>query len=196
MSKASLRQSARILTLVDEAGWDGKAVQKFIEKWGLIRDIADAVCGGHVDEDRLRALINTIDCSVQPMIPNGWEIRPEDQIASRFRGELIWTPEKIRLHLDPGQADGGVLKGDDIRKRLEGQPVLPANVGDYLLAHPVLIPSDWKGKYIYFWGTVFHNSDNGLCVRYLCWGARGWHWSNGWLDFGWRGQGPAAVLAG
>ena len=138
-----------------------------------------------------------IDCSVQPTIPRGWSIREEDQIASRFQGQLVWSPEKIRLHLDPGQENGGVLKGDALRKKLEGQPVLPANVGDYLLCHPELIPSCWKGKCVFFW-TVYRGSDGSLCVRFLYWVGRswGWVWGYDWLDDDWDGQRPAAVLAG
>lgn len=113
---------------------------------------------------------SVIDCSVQPMIPNGWSIHEEDQIASRFQGKLIWDAAEVGLHLDPAQADDGVIKGEDLRKKLEGQLVLPANVLDYsLLAHPGLIPMDWKGKSVFFWGTIYRDLDGSRYVRYLYW---------------------------
>jgi len=37
-----------------------------------------------------------------------------------------------------------------------------ANVLDYLLAHPELIPEDWKNKYVFFWGTIYRYSSGGL----------------------------------
>lgn len=138
---------------------------------------------------------HVIDCSVQPMIPDGWEIRPEDQIASRFQGELLWSPDKIRLHLDPGHEGDAYLKGEGLKKKLEGQPVLPANVLDYLLAHPALIPSDWKGKCVFFWGTVYRRADGGACVRCLFCGNRLWDSNAYWLDGGWDRRDPAAVSA-
>ncbi|TAK05350.1 hypothetical protein EPO33_05305 [Patescibacteria group bacterium] len=136
-----------------------------------------------------------IDCSLQPMIPEGWSIREEDQIKSRFQGELIWSPEKIGLHLDEAQKTGSIV-GNELRKKLEGQPVLPAKVLDYLLAHPALIPPDWKGKYVYFWGSVYRRSDGNASVRCLYWGDRGWYWLSYRLGHYWGHRDPGAVLAG
>jgi len=128
--------------------------------------------------------IHIIDCSVQPMIPDGWRINPKDQIASRVSGELIWTPEQIRLHLDPAQEGDGVLKGDALQKKLDGQRVMPANVLDYLLANPALIPPDWKEQTVSFWGTVYSGGECKL-VRSLT-HFNGYFWTFGFVDRSWR----------
>ncbi|MEK7767713.1 MAG: hypothetical protein AAB368_15905 [bacterium] len=177
-----------------KAGWGREEWAKLAHDEVLMRSLLLVINGN--GEATNEMITHVIDCSVQPMIPTGWQINPKDQIASRFQGELVWSLEKIRLHLDPAQEGDGVLKGNALKKKLKGQPVLPANVLDWLLQHPAFIPSDWRGKAIFFWGTVYRGSGGDLCVRCLCWGDRSWDWSGHWLSFDWDGRGPAAVLAG
>lgn len=73
--------------------------------------------------------------------------------------------------------------------------MLNANVLEYLLAHPDLIPEEWKGKAVFFWGTIYRDSDGGLYVRYLYWSGVRWSWVCNWLARDWIGHDPAAVLA-
>ena len=174
-----------------KAGWTIEDFVRLAQSETVSKDVL-AVIRGNAE---IQILTHIIDCSVQPMIPEGWSIHEEDQIASRFQGELIWDAAKIGLHLDEAQTKGSIV-GDDLLKKLDGQPVLPVNVGDYLLNHPALIPLDWKGKAIFFWGTVYRGSDGHLFVRCLSWADRRWLWSSYWLGYGWFGQRPAAVLAG
>jgi hypothetical protein len=137
-----------------------------------------------------------IDCSAEPHLPEGWEIRPGDQLASAFRGELVWTPDAARLHLDPRQENGGRIRGTDLREALEGQPVLPARVLDWLLENPEEIPVSWKVKLVYFWGTVYYHRIGGPVVRCLLWSGGRWGWNAFWLGIGWHDDEPAAVRAG
>lgn len=188
----------RVLGLAHKLGlaWETEGgtladMNTFAENGSLIRDLL-AVLRGNAE---IRIVSHLIDCSAQPMIPEGWRIEPEDQIASRFQGELVWSPEKIRLHLDDAQKTGTIV-GNDLKKKLEGQLVLPANVLDYLIAHPALIPLDWKEKAVFFWGTIYRNSVGSAYVRFLDWDGGRWCWSDDWLDNGWFGSIPSAVLAG
>ena len=61
------------------------------------------------------------------------------------------------------------MEGVELRKELsnKGVAVLNANVLDYLLARPGLIPEEWKGKRTYFFGTIYCRPDGEPCVRYL-----------------------------
>src|SRR3989344_5319984 len=82
------------------------------------------------------------------------------------------------------------------RQKLQGEPVLNANILDYLLANPQLIPEEWKGKAVFFWGTIYRyrHSYGHLFVRYLYWDGEQWLWDYRWLDFDFLGGHPAALL--
>jgi len=137
----------------------------------------------------------TLDFDADPHIPDGWSVRPEDQIASRLTGSWELDISKIGLHLDTSQQGDKFIEGYELKKQLEGQKVLPAHVLDELLEHPELIPESFKDKSIFFWGTIYRGSDGMLCVRYLGWYSGGWYWDNYWLGSGWEDHEPCAVLA-
>ncbi|MFH1404639.1 MAG: hypothetical protein ABIH21_00890 [Patescibacteria group bacterium] len=142
-----------------------------------------------------------IDCSAQPHIPNGLEIRLKDQITSRVLGDLRFDPDKIDLYLDAGQKGDQTILGNDLRQILEGKPVLNACVLDHLLVNTQLIPEEWKQdsqgrtRYIYFWGTIYRASNGRLFVRCLYWNDGQWNWDYRWLGYRWRVQNPSAILA-
>jgi len=130
-----------------------------------------------------------IDCDADPFLPNGWKV--EEHIKG---GELTWNPEKITLYLSDKQKNG-MIKCNKLRKELKGKLVLNANVLEYLLKNPHLIPEEWKGKCVFFWGTIYRDSDGNLYVRYLNSYGSSWDWDYDWLDGDWGDGRPAAVLA-
>jgi len=139
---------------------------------------------------------HVIDCDKQPYLPDGWEV------AGHTRGgQLVWDASKVQLYLSDNQQNGKSIEGNKLRKELANKPVLNANVLDYLLANPHLIPEEWKAdgngntRYIFFWGSIYRRSNGDLCVRCLYWGGDGWRWSRYWLGRGWRGRDPAALVA-
>jgi len=135
---------------------------------------------------------HTIDCDAHPFVPDGWSVHKEDQLKSSVSGQLRWNPDKVELHTCPEQ-EKGTIEGNKLHKKLQGQPVLNANVLDYLLANPHLIPEEWKGKYVFFWGTIYRGSDGRLCVRCLFWRGGGWRWVGDWLDDDFGVHAPAAL---
>ena len=128
-----------------------------------------------------------IDCDANPYVPDGWKV--EEHIKG---GELRWNPDEVELYLCDEQK-GGSIEGNELRKKLKGQPVLNACVLDYLLANPQLIPEEWKGKAVFFWGTIYRNSFGDLCVRCLDWFDGWWRWDHYWLDGNFHGGNPAAL---
>lgn len=140
-----------------------------------------------------RAVINTvkhvIDCDADPFLHDGWKVEEHKK-----GGQLEWDPSKVSLHLSKNQMDGKTIEGNKLRKELAKMPVMNANVLDWYLAHPELIPDEWKGKAVFFWGTIYRSSGGDLCVRYLYWDGGRWDWSDFWLDYGFRGRDPAALL--
>lgn len=163
--------------------WTNGCVKKLCEQKGLLGQVLDVLLG----YAEIKLMENIIDTSADPFCPNGWKV--EEHLKA---GKLAWNPAKVRLHLDPGQQNGK-CEGNKLRKALKSQPVLNACVLDWLLAHPELIPEEWKDEYIYFWGTIYRNGD--LCVRYLYWDGGAWGWTFGWLGCDCYGNDPAAVSA-
>ena len=113
----------------------------------------------------------------------------------RKGGRFRWDPKKVALWLSTQQQGDKFIKGNKLREELIGKFVFNATLLDYLLANPQLIPKEWRGKYVFFWGTVYrnHNRDGDLYVRYLYWYCGRWGWGHGWLGEKWDGSSPAAV---
>ncbi len=137
-----------------------------------------------------------IDCDADPFTPSGWKVEEHKK-----GGQFAFDPAKIKLYLSLNQQGGKCIEGNKLRKELANEPVLNANVLDYLLAHPELIPEGWKKdekgntRYIFFWGTIYRGSDGSLFVRYLYFRDGRWGWNCRWLDIGWHDNFPAALRA-
>ena len=136
-----------------------------------------------------------IDLSADPLVPNGWTV-----VEHKKGGILEWDPMNVQTHCDEGQKDDKHIRGYELRKKLEGERVLNANVLDHLLSHPELIPEDWKrsGFGRYFWGTIYHRPGgpgNELFVRCLGWSGAEWVSGGFWLDDDWRSLHRALVLS-
>lgn len=146
---------------------------------GVLKGLAKIVVVKHI-----------IDCDADSFVPENWKVESHKKC-----GQLEWNPESISLYLSAGQKDGKCIEGNKLREELASKPVLNANVLDYLLAHPELIPEEWKGKYVFFWGTIYRGPDGDLDVRDLYWGGGGWYWDYRWLGPGFGDDFPAALSA-
>ncbi len=116
----------------------------------------------------------------------GWKVESHKEEA--FQED----PSKITLYLSEGQKEDRNVQGLKLQKELEGQPVLNANTLNYLLAHPYLIPEEWKGEEVFFWGTTYRHPDGPLCVRYLFWFNDLWVSGYKFFDNNFNEYGPAA----
>jgi hypothetical protein len=137
---------------------------------------------------------NIIDCDAEPFNPwakDGWTVEHDKG------GQFKWDREaqKDALWLAKGQQNGKWMKGHDLYKEVAKKHPLNANVLDFLLANPHLIPEEWKGKYIPFWGTRYRYRGEDLYVRYLYWNVGRWRWGRCWVGLGFFGLGPAALPA-
>jgi hypothetical protein len=159
------------------------------------------LCEGNVLADVRRVLLghaaisvveHVIDCDAQPYLPDDWSVEEHQK-----GGAFTWDKEtqKNALYLSKGQAGSSYIVGNMLRKELRDMsiPVLNANVLDYLLKNPHLIPLEWKGTYVFFWGTIYRAGS--LCVRGLYWDDGRWRWGDVWLDDDFSGNDPAAVRA-
>ncbi len=175
----------KLADALDNAGFDASDVTRLTqyEKLSSIRQLLD----GNAEIVQLNHII---DGDADPFIPDGWNVVEHCKI-----GQMQWDAEKISLYLSEKQLNDGVVVGNELRKELEKKQRLNANVLDYLLANPHLIPEAWKGKWIFFWGTIYRGSGGDLCVRCLRWDGGGWRWRSGWLDDNFSVDDPAALLA-
>ena len=137
-----------------------------------------------------------IDCDADPFLPNGCKVEEHQK-----GGQWKWDPKQVKFFLSDGQKGGKTIEGNKLRKELAKKSVFNANVLDYLLAHPHLIPEEWKKdeqgntRYIFFWGTIYRFRDGNLYVRCLFWFDGRWLWSGLWLGRDWNDLDPAALRA-
>ncbi len=185
------------------------ATLELLDTWGVQREhlaqfrrasswfqqqVAAALISGK--EDYFSGSSHSIDCDADPFLPNGWRVDEH-----RRDGVVVWDPSKVSLYLSKGQEGDKYIVGNDLRKELAKKPTMNANVLDYLLKNPHLIPEEWKKddrgntRYIFFWGTVYRDSGDRLYVRCLCWRGGAWDWNYYWLGYVFHGYNPAALRA-
>ena len=135
-----------------------------------------------------RVADDVIDLDADPFMPNGWTVEEH-----RKGGKWKFDPKQIKIHLSQNQMGDKVIKGHKLRKELAKELVMNANLLDWYLAHPKFIPDEWKGKAVFFWGTIYRRSDGDLYVRCLFWGVDGWGWRYSWLSDAWGSNNPTVV---
>jgi len=117
----------------------------------------------------------TIDCNTQPKVPDMWQLGKHNMILGRW----AWNLRKVTL-TDLGAFECECTDYEFVELRCMDYGAVPANANvlDFLLEHPDLIPSEWKGKQIHFCGTVYEGGGDRM-VRCLAWHSfNGWHESH------------------
>ena len=176
----------KVCLSAEEQGYTPELLNSLAENSDLFRQLLQ-VQRGYAE---MKLIKHVIDCDANPFVPDGWKVEEHQK-----GGQLVWDASKVQLYLSDGQKNGKVIEGNKLRKELAGKPVLNANVLDHHLANPHLISEEWKGKVIFFWGTIYRDSGGDLCVRYLRWGGDRWGWDYRWLVDGWGGGRPVALRA-
>lgn len=132
---------------------------------------------------------NVIDCESNPFVPDGWKI--DEHFACGF---VEFTPKNVSLYM-PKKQEKGNIGGNHLWTELWNKPFMNANVLDHLLAHPEIIPEEWKGKCIFFWGTFYKDEHGIICVRYLKFlGNSKWSWGKRGLGCDFSSDSPAAIF--
>ncbi|MDO8515631.1 MAG: hypothetical protein Q7S28_00075 [bacterium] len=105
----------------------------------------------------------TIDYAIKPSLINlAIENHP-------LRADMITVNFK-KINLVPIVKSGdGYVSGKEIQKRLiaTDKTLLDVRVMEELLRYPMLIPDSWISKNIFFWGTIFHDSNGRLYAPYI-----------------------------
>jgi len=176
-------QAGELKAAFRRGNWTNAEIKRLCEG-DILAQVRDIIRG----RLELKAIEHVIDCDADPYLPEGWKVEEHQK-----SGLLKWDAKLVELWFAKGQQNGKVLKGDKLRQELVGKPVLNACVLDYLLANPHLIPEEWKGKCVFFWGTIYRSSGGNLYVRYLYWSGGGWDWRFGWLAYDWHDNNPSAL---
>ena len=128
-----------------------------------------------------------VDCDVAPFVPEGWTV-----VENRQCGKV--RPDDADLYVSEEQKNGPV-SGNELQKKLADLPVLNAVMLDWYLAHPERIPEAWRGKVVFFWGTIYLRAPGLLYVRCLYWSGSRCIWGCGWLGHDFCSGHPAAVAS-
>jgi hypothetical protein len=177
-------QAAELKLAFRRNGWNNAEI-KTLSEGDILADVLKVIKG----QAEIKMIERLIDCDSAPFVPDGWLVE-EHKKGGLFK----FDPAKISLYLSKKQKKGSI-DGRDLRKYLSNKQVMNANVLDYLLAHPELIPEEWKGKYVFFWGTVYRGPAGFLDVRYLYWYGSEWGWYYLWLDDDFLSDAPAALAS-
>lgn len=142
---------------------------------------AEAVWGRLGGEEGVERLLNgesevitrchSIDSDANPEIPMGWGVTIAEH---RTIGQLELGVRKLHQYQHDKQKTGEIFRLHDLRKELENKIVPNANALDYFFKNQQLIPEHWKGKTIYFFGTIYRDLLGNLYVRYLVWKDECW----------------------
>ena len=137
----------------------------------------------------IRMFEHLIDCSAAPYVP----LNKMDIDSHKRSGELRWDPKNFRLYRSKKQKKDGSITGYELQNELKDKPVLNANVLDYLLAHKELIPRDWVGRSVFFWGTIYLMGGTPVvrCIQQI---AGVWDQSFRWLSRDFSAADPAIML--
>jgi hypothetical protein len=99
-------------------------------------------------------------------------------------GKVKWDPANIKLFHSTCKPDKNArpLRDcailDQVRQEMTRKPVCNANVLDYLLRNPILIPESWKEYAVFFFGTSYLSKPSlrYVNIRYLRWHEVNWEW--------------------
>lgn len=180
----STGQAHELAMAFGRSGWTNKEV-KALCKGSVLCDVRSVIRGyATIAVSEL-----VIDCDADPCLPSGWTV--EEHVKG---GQFEWDASRVERWLASGQENDNTLRGEKLRNELRKKPCFNANVLDFLLSNPHLIPEEWKGGVLYFWGTVYRDSYHWRpCIRGLCWNGVEWRGSLNWLHCIWRDDMPAAV---
>ncbi len=185
-TRFSIGQMNQLADTLEAAGYSPEDITRLRSSVHQLIAFKDVLSGAA----QIVRVKHVIDLDANPFVPNGWRVE-RHVVGGRFE----WDPAKVMLYLSSEQQGGGKLQGYELHKELKDKPVCNANLLDYLLAHPELIPESWKSKAVFFWGTIYAHPDGNFYVRYLAWRGGGWRWLYYWLGSDWHGSHLAAVLA-
>ena len=138
--------------------------------------------------------LDATPCLEDFFIPTGFHRKMGKDIELERRGDDLYLGgKKIVFHfMPPVDLYQGYIEGRDYLREYLGEVadrvILNANVAEYLIAHPELIPESWKkgdvGRPYHFLGTIFCHPEAAPFVMQLWWHDGRWHSGYVWMSGG------------
>jgi hypothetical protein len=135
-----------------------------------------------------------IDCESAPFDLSGANLVVLDH---RTNGKVIWDSSKFTPWLYSDQRVGRSVEVNVLYRELMSKNVMNACVLDFLLVNTHLIPSVWRDRSLYFWGTIYSYPGTAVpYVRFLVWQeyANRWVWGYCGMAGYWNSTSPALVM--
>lgn len=151
----SVRQAAELDHAFERNGWYPPYVKKLC-KGDLLKQVLDVLYGRAkiVDVDHI------VNFDTEPFIPKYLSLAPlSSQLPVRMSGNFIWSDFNVMALVIQASTAEGLW--------IPGRRALGAQLLDYMLKYPYLIPMGLEGRRIHFWGTVYHNESGSKCIRSL-----------------------------
>ncbi len=126
-------------------------------------------------------------------IGEGWSIVEQDERSLALSEVNIGDIQLVTM-LKDGET---YVRGEEklLRLKASGKIRLDAKVFQTFWENNDLIPESWRGKTVFFDGTVLRRPNGDRCVLCLCWNGVKCHWYCYWLEHDWDVRNPSAFLA-
>lgn len=199
MGKPSTGQALQLMAaLANNTPWDSFAVEDLQRVIDSPKESGAAFAAFLRNGGRMnRGITLTIDRSRKfdpaKFIGKGWAIEEEDERSLALTHVDI-ASVVLEVSVKCGES---YVTGEENLKRLKKANCirLDAAVFRAFWKNKHLIPESWKGKCIFFDGTVLGDPSGDRCALCLGWCRGGWDWDYSWLGSGRYVSGPSAVLA-
>lgn len=132
--------------------------------------------------------IHHIDTTKQPTFPTRELKAPMLWHHDKSLGMLLLDFEAVEGYQCEEQRYGGRIRGYDFFEKIKNSTGFwNGCVLDYLIENPKLIPDEWKGLHMPFWGSIFKDEDGELYVKFLYFnssaGVEKWEVHTLWLGY-------------
>ena len=158
-SVMTARQAAELDFAFERNGWNSADV-KLLSQGSFLTDILSSLRGKSTVVMPPPVTKNIVDLNAAPFEPNGLTL-----VSHTGSGLFDCGQDKVKLWWSPDQQNGKTIEGTKLLKQWKKQKGMNANLLDYWLANPHLIPKECEGKLTFFPGTIYRGSDGVLGVR-------------------------------
>ncbi len=153
----SVRQAAELDHALAREGWFPVDIKRLC-KGEVLSQVLDVLYG----RAKIVAVDHVVKFDSEPFVPEGFRLAPpENQLSVRMSGDFVWSDGHVLALIAQASTREGLW--------IPGRRALGAQLLDYMLEHPYLIPAELEGKRIFFWGTVYLDAEGCGCVRSLWW---------------------------